>query len=85
MASIQPQKVILRQALGYTKVVKVQIRLLVGLDGQIESIEILNSKTPDLGFKEEAVKSIKKMAFKPIIYRGQNIKIYFKKTIIFQY
>lgn len=73
------------RSLGYTKVVKVQIRLLVGLDGQIESVEILNSKIPDLGFKEEAVKAIKKMAFKPIIYRGQNIKMYFKKTVIFQY
>ncbi|MEX0424730.1 energy transducer TonB [Providencia rettgeri] len=65
--------------------VKVQIRLLVGLDGQIESVEILNNKIPDLGFREEAVKAIKKMAFKPIIYQGQNIKMYFKKTVIFQY
>ncbi|MGG4606675.1 energy transducer TonB [Providencia sp. Me31A] len=73
------------RALGYTKVVKVQIRLLVGLDGQVESIEILNSKIPDLGFKEEAMKAIKKMTFKPIIYQGQSIKMYFKKTIIFQY
>ncbi|HGN1704363.1 TPA: TonB family protein [Providencia rettgeri] len=73
------------RSLGYTKIVKVQIRLLVGLDGQVESIEILNSKIPDLGFKEEAVKAIKKMAFKPIIYQGQNIKMYFKKTVIFQY
>ena len=73
------------RSLGYTKVVKVQIRLLVGLDGQVESVEILNSKIPDLGFKEEAVKAIKKMAFKPIIYQGQNIKMYFKKTVVFQY
>ncbi|MEY0161834.1 energy transducer TonB [Providencia rettgeri] len=73
------------RSLGYTKVVKVQIRLLVGLDGQIESVEILNNKIPDLGFREEAVKAIKKMAFKPIIYQGQNIKMYFKKTVIFQY
>ncbi|EJD6376063.1 MULTISPECIES: energy transducer TonB [Providencia] len=73
------------RSLGYTKVVKVQIRLLVGLDGQVESVEILNNKIPDLGFKEEAVKAIKKMTFKPIIYQGQNIKMYFKKTVIFQY
>ncbi|AXH64063.2 TonB family protein [Providencia huaxiensis] len=73
------------RSLGYTKVVKVQLRLLVGLDGQIESVEILNNKIPDLGFKEEAVKAIKKMVFKPIVYQGQNIKMYFKKTVIFQY
>lgn len=73
------------RSLGYTKVVKVQTRLLVGLDGQVESVEILNNKIPDLGFKEEAVKAIKKMAFKPIVYQGQNIKMYFKKTVVFQY
>lgn len=73
------------KSLGYTKVVKVQVRLLVGLDGQVESAEILNTHLPDLGFKEEAVKAIKKMTFKPIIYQGQRIKMYFKKTVIFQY
>lgn len=72
------------RAIGYTKVVKVQVRLLVGLDGHIESVEVLNEKIPDLGFKEETIKAIKAMRFAPIRHEGRHIKMYFKKTIIFQ-
>ncbi|MGJ3354074.1 TonB family protein [Providencia sp. Je.9.19] len=73
------------RTLGYSKIVKVQIRLLVGLDGRIASVEVLNDNIPDLGFREEAIAAIKTMSFEPIIYKEHPIKMYFKKTVVFQY
>lgn len=70
--------------LGFNRVVSVRIRFLVGLDGRVESAEVLTKKTPDLGFREAALEAIKKMDFEPIVYRGRNIKMYFVKRIVFQ-
>lgn len=70
--------------LGFNRVVSVRIRFLVGLDGRVESAEVLTKKTPDLGFREVALEAIRKMEFEPIVYRGRNIKMYFVKRIVFQ-
>lgn len=70
--------------LGFNRVVSVRIRFLVGLDGRVESAEVLTKKTPDLGFREAALEAIRKMEFEPIVYRGRNIKMYFVKRIVFQ-
>lgn len=70
--------------LGFNRVVSVRIRFLVGLDGRVESAEVLTKKTPDLGFREAALEAIRKMEFEPIVYRGHNIKMYFVKRIVFQ-
>lgn len=72
------------RALGYTKIMKVRVLFLVGFDGRIESVEILTDKIPNLGFKEETIIAIKAMRFEPIWYKGRNIKMYFKKTIVFE-
>lgn len=70
--------------LGFNRVVSVRIRFLVGLDGRVESAEVVTKKTPDLGFREAALEAIRKMEFEPIVYRGRNIKMYFVKRIVFQ-
>ena len=70
--------------LGFNRVVSVRIRFLVGLDGRVESAEVLTKKTPDLGFREAALEAIRKTEFEPIVYRGRNIKMYFVKRIVFQ-
>ena len=70
--------------LGFNKVVSVRIRFLVGLDGRVETAEVLTKKIPDLGFREAALEAIRKMEFEPIVYRGRNIKMYFVKRIVFQ-
>lgn len=71
-------------SLGLNKVVKVRIRFLVGLDGSVESVQILSENIPDLGFKESALSAIKAMRFQPVWYKGNNIKVFFIKTIVFQ-
>ena len=70
--------------LGFNRVVSVRIRFLVGLDGRVETAEVLTKKTPDLGFREAALEAVRKMEFEPIVYRGRNIKMYFVKRIVFQ-
>jgi TonB family protein len=69
--------------IGYGRTVSVEAKILVGLDGSVESIEILNS-APNLGFIEAAKTSLQEMQFAPIYYNGHNIKMYFKKTIYFK-
>lgn len=71
------------RSIGYSSTVSVEAKILVGLDGSVESIEILNS-VPNLGFTEAAKTSLQEMKFAPIYYNGHNIKMYFKKTIHFR-
>jgi TonB family protein len=71
------------RAIGYSRTVSVEAKILVGLDGSVESIEILSS-APNLGFTEAAKTSLQEMKFAPIYYKGHNIKMYFKKTIHFR-
>ncbi len=71
------------RSIGYSRVVSVQAKILVGLDGSVESVEILNS-VPNLGFKESAMQALRKMQFAPIYYQNHNVKMYFTKRIYFQ-
>ncbi|MDD4321702.1 MAG: TonB family protein [Acidaminococcaceae bacterium] len=71
------------RSIGYSRTVSVEAKILVGLDGSVENIEILNS-TPNLGFTEAAKMSLQEMKFAPIYYKGNNIKMYFQKTIHFR-
>ena len=71
------------RSIGYSRVVSVQAKILVGLDGFVESVEIVNS-VPNLGFKESAVQALRKMQFAPIYYQNHNVKMYFTKRIYFQ-
>ncbi|QDR78941.1 TonB family protein [Sporomusa termitida] len=71
------------RSIGYSRVVSVQAKILVGLDGYVENVEILNS-VPNLGFKESALKALRSMQFDPIYYKSHNVKMYFTKKIYFQ-
>ena len=71
------------RSIGYGKRIKVTVKFLVGIDGKVESVEVLNRKLPDLGFKEEAEKAVRKMEFTPITYEGKKLKVHFKKVIHF--
>ena len=46
--------------LASNKVVRVRVKFLVGLDGQVETTEIITRNIPDLGFKEAAVEAVKR-------------------------
>nr|WP_310785970.1 energy transducer TonB [Fusobacterium nucleatum] len=70
------------ESIGYSKQVKVTVKFLVGLKGNVEKAEITQSHK-DLGFDTEVMKAIKKWRFKPIYHNGKNIKVYFVKTFVF--
>lgn len=71
------------ESIGYSKQVKVTVKFLVGLKGNVEKAEIIKSHK-DLGFDAEVMKAIKKWRFKPIFHKGKNIKVYFTKTFVFE-
>lgn len=64
------------RSIGFNKVVRVRVKFLAGLDGQVETTEIFTRNIPDLGFKEAAVEAVKKMKFAPIYHQGRNVKVY---------
>ena len=70
------------ESIGYSKKVKVTVKFLVGLKGNVEKTEITQSHK-DLGFDAEVMKAIKKWRFKPIYHNGKHIKVYFVKTFVF--
>lgn len=71
------------RALGYASTVPVTGRVLVGTDGNIESVHILTD-APNLGFRQAAEEAFWGMRFAPIVYQGHPIKLWFEKTLIFQ-
>lgn len=70
------------RTVGYAKVVRVNVRILVDTDGSIADVSVMND-APNLGFKEEAVRAAYNMRFAPIYYQGHNIRMYMVKPIEF--
>lgn len=66
----------------YTNTVIAKAKMIVGLDGSVESVEILND-LPNLGFREATIQSLKAWRFAPITYKGVPIKVEFRKQIRF--
>lgn len=71
------------RSIGYNNIVEVVARIMVGLDGNVESVDIL-SNPPNLGFREAAQEALWGMRFAPIYYQGVNIRVPFEKHLIFQ-
>ncbi len=71
------------RSIGYSNVVEVAARIMVGLDGSVESVTLLSSP-PNLGFREAALEALWSMRFAPIYYQGVNIRVPFEKHLIFQ-
>ncbi len=66
----------------YNKGVTVQVRFVVGLNGYVESIEILN-EIPNLGFAQATRQALQQWRFEPITYKGITIKCVFRKNFRF--
>lgn len=66
----------------YNKTVIVEAKFLVGTDGSVEDIKIIKSHEK-FGFDKEVISALKKWKFKPVVYKGRNIKVYFNKEFIF--
>lgn len=71
------------RSIGYSEAVEVVARIMVGLDGSVESVTIV-SNPPLLGFREAAQEALWSMRFAPIYYQGVNIRVPFEKHLIFQ-
>ena len=71
------------RSIGYNKSVEVVALIMVGLDGTVESVNIL-SDPPKLGFREAAELALWRMRFAPIYHKGVNIRVPFEKHLIFQ-
>lgn len=80
----QPDPAYPRQAevIRYSQTVTVEVRFLVGLDGNIEEVKIVKSHEK-FGFDKEVLAALKKWKFKPIVYNGRKIKVYFNKEFVF--
>lgn len=70
------------RAVGYTRPVCVEAEILVGLDGSVEAVTVLNH-VPNLGFREAARAALLQWKFSPIYHQGVNIKMKFYKNIYF--
>lgn len=66
----------------YNKTVIVEVKFLVGTNGSVEDIKIIKSHEK-FGFDKEVIQALKKWKFKPVVYNGRNIKVYFNKEFIF--
>ncbi|MGL5578707.1 MAG: energy transducer TonB [Fusobacteriaceae bacterium] len=62
--------------------VVIKTRFIIGLDGRVEKIEILEG-TENFGFRNEVKKALRQWQFSPVEYKGKKIKIYFYKDFIF--
>lgn len=80
----QPDPNYPRQAevIRYSQTVTVEVRFLVGLDGNIEDVQITKSHAK-FGFDDEVLKALRRWKFKPIVYNGRKIKVYFNKEFVF--
>lgn len=60
----------------------IKTRFFVGLNGKVENIEILEG-TESHGFRNEVTRTLRQWQFSPVLYKNENIKIYFYKDFIF--
>ncbi|MBM6821205.1 TonB family protein [Fusobacterium mortiferum] len=80
---IDPSYPIQAERIKYRNKVVVSARFLVGLNGEIEKIEITKSHKK-FGFDDEVQKALKQWKFNPIYYKNKNIKVYFTKDFVFE-
>ena len=83
LKQVEPDYPIQAERIRYKKKVVVSVRFLVGLKGEIEKIEIIQSHKK-FGFDNEVQKALKQWKFHPIYYKNKNIKVYFTKNFIFE-
>lgn len=79
---VDPNYPMMAKKVGFKDEVVIQTKFLVGLNGKIEEVIFLNNFNK-YGFQKEVEKALRKWEFEPIIYHGENIKMYFYKDFRF--
>lgn len=83
LKSKDPEYPSLAKKFKITEKVVVKAKFLVGLNGDVEKIEILEG--PDkFGFKNAVRGSLEEWKFTPVEYKGEIIKLYFYKEFVFK-
>jgi len=62
---------------------KVLLRVLVGTDGKVESVRVIEAE-PEGVFEQSAVEAIKSWTFEPGLYKGQPVKSRLDVPFLFQ-
>lgn len=83
LKQVDPDYPVQAERIRYKKKVVITARFLVGLKGEVEKINIINSHEK-FGFDKEVEKALKQWKFHPIYYKNKNIKVYFTKDFIFE-
>lgn len=74
-----------RQAeiIRYSKDVVVEVRFLVDTKGMVKDVKIIKSHEK-FGFDRAVIESLKKWKFKPIVFNGKKMNVYFNKEFVFK-
>jgi len=62
---------------------RVNARLLIGADGRVERVRLVDSK-PEGVFDEVALASLKEWSFEPATYQGQPVRVWASQTVGFR-
>jgi protein TonB len=96
MAYDQPPQIIgglaeLNKYLSYPRVAQdagvegvVFVRVLVGVKGNVEKIEILKAKPANIGFEESAMKALRQVRWEPAKQRDKSIRVWISIPIHFE-
>ncbi len=61
----------------------VTVNLLIGRDGRVERLRVLESEPPGV-FEQAATEALRQWEFEPARYKEQNVKVWARQTIRFQ-
>jgi protein TonB len=62
---------------------KVTARLLIGPDGEVERVKLVDSEPAGI-FDELALASLERWVFQPATYRGQRVRVWARQTLEFR-
>lgn len=82
LRAVDPEYPIMAERVRYKKIVIVKVKFLVGYNGEIENIEILNGMEK-FGFNKSVKKALQSWRFRPILYKNKPLKVYFTKEFKF--
>ena len=83
LRAVDPEYPIMAERVRYKKIVIVKAKFLVGYNGEIENIEILNGMEK-FGFNKSVEKALQSWRFRPILYKNKPLKVYFTKEFKFK-